>query len=246
MRKMIVASSSAVIGSPYLEYIRPVLAEHFKNVKELCFIPYARPSGISYDVYTNVASKAFKKIGIRVIGLHEFENPSAAILKSEAIFTGGGNTFELVRQLYQNELFKALKKAINLGVPYLGTSAGSTICGLNMKNTNDMPVVEPPSYQTLGCFNFNLNTHYFNPEDRMVITDGSKQDKVLKKHMLKGRDTKIKEFHHFNDTPVLGLREGSWLEVLGERVTLRGEFTARLFRKDQNPLELQSEQEIVV
>ena len=113
-----------------------------------------------------------------------------------------------------------------------------------MKNTNDMPIVEPPSYKTLGCFDFNLNTHYFNPEDHLLITDGTKQDKVLKKHMLKGRDTKIKEFHHFNNTPVLGLREGSWLEVLGDKITLRGEFAARLFRKNQKPIELSSDQEL--
>jgi len=244
MRKMIVASSSAVIGSPYLEYISPVLKEHFKDVEVLCFIPYARPSGINYDVYTQVASKAFKKIGIKVVGLHEFDNPTEAIAKSQAIFTGGGNTFELVKQLYQNNVLTHLKKAIDSGVPYLGTSAGSTICGLTMKNTNDMPIVEPPSYKTLGCFDFNLNTHYFKPEDHLLITDGTKQDKVLKKHMLKGRETKIKEFHHFNNTPVLGLREGSWLEVLGDKITLRGEFTARLFRKNQKPIELSSDQEL--
>ena len=246
MRKMIVASSSAVVGSPYLEYISSALIEQFSGVKSLCFIPYARPSGISYDVYTSVASKAFAKIGIRVKGIHEFDNPAAAILRMDGIFTGGGNTFELVNQLYNYKIMENLKRAIDSGIPYLGTSAGSTICGLNMKTTNDMPIVEPPSYQTLGCFNFNLNTHYFKSSNRSLITDGTKQDKVLKKHMLKGRDTKIKEFHHFNDTPVLALREGSWLEVLDQKITLRGDYTAKLFRKNREPVELESNQELII
>ena len=244
MRNMIVASSSAVIGSPYLEYISPVLKKHFKNVRTLCFIPYARPSGIKYDTYTAVASDAFKKLGIKVIGLHEFKDPSDAVLQSEGIFTGGGNTFELLKQLYENNVLSNLKMAIDLGIPYLGTSAGSTICGVNLKNTNDMPIVQPPSYNTLGCFKFNLNTHYFNLEQRPV-TDGTKKDKVLKTHMLKGRDTKIKEFHFFNDIPVLGLREGSWLQVFGDTITLKGKYPAKLFRKGQKPIELQSDRELL-
>ncbi len=202
---MIVASSSAVIGTAYLEYLKPILKEHFKNVRTLCFIPYARPSGISYDVYTSVASKAFAEIGLEVKGLHKYENPSEAILQVEGIFTGGGNTFELVNKLYQNDVLNNLKTAIQNGIPYLGTSAGSNICGINMKNTNDMPIVEPPSYDTLGCLNFNLNTHYLDPNERSLRTNGTLADKVLKKHMLKGRETKIKEFNHFNDTPVLGI-----------------------------------------
>jgi len=243
---MIVASSSAVIGSAYLEYITPVLKKHFENVSTLCFIPYARPSGISYDVYTSVASKAFKKIGIKVRGLHEYQNPQKAILNAEGIFTGGGNTFELVRQLYQNEIMNPLREAIFNGIPYLGTSAGSNICGPNMKNTNDMPIVEPSSYNTLGCLNFNVNTHYIDRVNKSVKSDGTLQDKVLKKHMLKGRETKIKEFHHFNDTPVLGLREGSWLSVKDNQIILKGEFTARLFRQNQKPVELKSGEKITL
>ena len=95
-------------------------------------MPYARPSGISHDDYTEVAKKAFAKIGINVVGLHTYKNPSEAIENAEGIFTGGGNTFVLANQLHKNNLIAPLKNAVNNGTPYLGTSAGSNICGLTM------------------------------------------------------------------------------------------------------------------
>jgi len=192
MKKMIIASTSTVHGSTYLEYLLPTLKIQFKDVKQLLFIPYARPSGITYDAYTVIAKKAFSTINIDVKGIHEFKNPNEALKNAEAIFTGGGNTFELVNQLYKNNVLNTLKEVINNGTPYLGTSAGSNICGVNMKNTNDMPIVHPPSFTTLGCLNFNINAHYLDP------IEGST-------HMGETRATRIKEFHVFNDTPVLRL-----------------------------------------
>lgn len=243
---MIIASSSAVLGSGYLEYLIAVLQLHFKDVKTLTFIPYARPSGISYDAYTTIVRKAFAKIDIHVKGIHEFKNPKQAILHADGIFTGGGNTFELVNQLYNNDILSNLKLAIENGIPYLGTSAGSNICGISMMNTNDMPVVYPPSFKTLGCIPFNLNTHYLDPIVDATHTDETTVKVFLKKHMLKGRNTKIKEFHIFNDTPVLGLREGSWLSVEGAKIKLQGEYTARLFQQNLQPIELESGVDIIL
>ena len=225
MKKMIIASTSTVFGSGYLEYLLPTLQVHFKDVKTLVFIPYAMPGGISYDGYTSIAKKAFSKIDIAVKGIHEFNNPKEAVLKASAIFIGGGNTFELVHQLYENDILTVLKQVLEKGVPYLGTSAGSNICGVDMKNTNDMPIVYPASFKTLGCIPFNINAHYLNP------IEGST-------HMGETRETRIKEFHVFNKTAVLGLREGGWLSVEGEKITLHGEQSARLFLQNQKPVEL--------
>ena len=131
MKNLIIASTSTVHGSSYLEYLLPTLSKHFKNVSEILFVPYARPGGISYDAYTALAAKAFAKIDIKVKGIHEYENASEAIRNGEGIFTGGGNTFELVNQLYQQQIFDSLKEVVENGTPYLGTSAGSNICGLH-------------------------------------------------------------------------------------------------------------------
>jgi dipeptidase E len=231
MKNIIIASTSTLHGGEYLDYLLPELQSFFSNVKELLFIPYARPSGISHDDYTKKVSEAFAKINIAVKGIHEFEKPIEALEKAQGIFTGGGNTFLLVSQLYKNNVIDTLEKVVKNGTPYLGTSAGSNICGLTMSTTNDMPIVYPPSFRTLGFVSFNINPHYLDP------IEGST-------HMGETRETRINEFHHFNPQPVVGLREGSWLEVKGDSVKLKGTLTARIFKRNETPFEVTPETEL--
>lgn len=227
MKNIIIASTSTLHGGDYLDYILPEIHLHFKDCKTIIFIPYARPAGISHDEYTKEVASAFAKIDIAVKGIHEFDDAVSAIQNAQGIFTGGGNTFLLVSQLYKNNIMTVLAETVKNGTPYLGTSAGSNICGLTMQTTNDMPIIYPPSFQTLGLIPFNLNPHYL---------DADKQST----HMGETRETRIQEFHAFNSVPVLGLREGSWLDVKGEKITLRGNLSARLFRQNQIPEELES------
>ena len=231
MKNLIIASTSTLHGGEYLEYILPELQLHFKDCKSVLFIPYARPGGISHDEYTAKVALAFAKIKIEVKGIHEFESPIIAIQNAEGIFTGGGNTFLLVAELYKNKVMTVLSETLKNGTPYLGTSAGSNITGLTMQTTNDMPIVYPPSFQTLGLIPFNLNPHYLDAD-------------LQSKHMGETRETRIKEFHRFNSLPVLGLREGSWLEVKGNTITLKGSLTARLFRQNQEAKELENESDL--
>lgn len=225
-KNLIVASTSTTYGSNYLEYLFPVLEEHFKTIKEVCFIPYARPGGLSHDAYTAIAQKAFKVLGKKVTGLHEHKNPAQAIQQAQAIFTGGGNTFTLVNELYKQEVMAPLREVLYNGAPYLGTSAGSNICGLTMQTSNDMPIQYPPSFKTLGLLPFNINPHYLDPKQGDT-------------HMGETRETRIKEFHHHNSIPVVGLREGSWLEVTSTTI-LRGTLDARIFEKGKAPYEIKS------
>lgn len=225
MKNMIIASTSTVHGSEFLEYLLPTLQNLFSQTSTILFIPYARAGGKTYDEYTQIAKDAFSKIHKNVTGIHEFKNPKKAIAQATGIFTGGGNTFELVNQLYKKEIMEDLKKVVENGTPYLGTSAGSNICGPTMMNTNDMPISYPPSFNTLNLIDFNINPHYLDPDP-------------TSKHMGETRETRIKEYHIFNDTPVLGLREGGWLEVEGEKTTLKGDLSARWFEKNKKPIEL--------
>lgn len=227
MKKLIIASTSTLHGGAYLDYLMPTLSDLFGGCKTLLFIPYARPGGITHEDYTAKVSEAFSTLNITVKGLHEFENPAEAIKDAEALFTGGGNTFLLVSQLYRNNVMEALTNAVKTGTPYLGTSAGSNVCGLTMQTTNDMPIIYPPSFKTLGFVPFNLNPHYLDP-----MPDST--------HMGETRETRIKEFHQFNTQPVLGLREGSWLEVNGNTIFLKGNLKARLFRQGKEAEELET------
>ena len=205
MQHIIIASTSTIHGSSYLEYLLKDLEVFFEDIENILFIPYARPSGISHNDYTEKASMAFSKINKTVTGIHTWENPVEAINNAEGIFVGGGNTFVLTNQLYKNNLVDSLHAVVKNGTPYLGTSAGSNICGVTIKTTNDMPIVYPPSFNALGLVPFNINPHYLDPDKNS-------------KHMGETREIRIKEFHNFNTQPVVGLREGSWLMVNGESI----------------------------
>ncbi|RRO25107.1 dipeptidase PepE [Flavobacteriaceae bacterium 14752] len=218
----IIASTSTIYGSTYLEYLKPVLSKHFKNFEEVLFVPYARPSGLTYDEYTAKAKDGLKFLNTTVKGIHQFDNPIKAIENAQSIFVGGGNTFLLVKTLQEFDLMPVLKQKIVSGTPYLGTSAGSNICGLNMQTTNDMPIVMPQSFETLGILPFNINAHYFEPDKNST-------------HKGETRRTRIKEFQVFNDVNVIGLKEGSWLEVRGETIQLKGELDAVWFEPNKTP-----------
>jgi len=221
MKKLIIASTSTLYKGTYLGYLQQELEVLFRDVEEVLFIPYARPGGISHENYTKMAAKAFNKIGKNLRGIHTFENPIQAIKQAQGIFTGGGNTFLLVQQLHDNKLLSPITNAIINGAPYLGTSAGSNICGITMQNTNDMPIVYPSSFTTLGVIPFNINAHYIDPNPKT-------------RHMGESRATRIKEYHTQNNTPVVGLPEGSWLEVIGDSITLKGNHSARIFEKGKD------------
>lgn len=231
MKNILIASTSTLHNGSYLEYLLPELQTFFANCMEIIFIPYARPSGISHDDYTRKVKDTFSKINISVKGLHEFDDPIETLENAKGIFTGGGNTFLLVSQLYKNKVIDILEKVVKNGTPYLGTSAGSNICGLTMNTTNDMPIVYPPSFRTLGFVSFNINPHYLDP------VAGST-------HMGETRETRINEFHQFNPQPVVGLREGSWLAVRGNSIKLKGDLTARIFKRNETPFEVEPETEL--
>ncbi|KZS41284.1 (alpha)-aspartyl dipeptidase [Aquimarina aggregata] len=227
MRNCIIASTSTIHGSQPLAYLKDALIELYSDVDEILFIPYARPGGISHDEYTIGINNIFKKINKKIVSIHMFKSTQDAFNNVQGIYTGGGNTFLLVDQLYRNNVITPLKEAILSGAPYLGTSAGSNICGLTMQTTNDMPITYPPNFKTLGIFPFNINAHYLDPDPNST-------------HKGETRETRIKEFHNLNSQPVVGLREGSWLRIRDEEITLEGDLSARIFEQNKAPYELDS------
>lgn len=232
MKNIVLASTSTLYGEAYLAYLQPVIKELFAAAGEVIFVPYARPGGISHDEYTANAAKVFAEAGIILRGLHTFDNPAEALRVGKGFFTGGGNTFLLVKQLHELGVMQVLAEEVSNGKPYLGTSAGSNIGGVNMQTTNDMPIVYPPSFTTMGLVPFNLNPHYLDPIPELP-------------HMGETRETRIKEFHTQQVVPVVGLREGGWIRVKDTRVTLEGVPAARIFLPGKPAYELKSGVEIV-
>jgi dipeptidase E len=223
---VLLASTSTLFGGNYLEYIETEIAELFQGIDEILFIPFARPGGISHEDYTAKAAAFFVKLNIKVRGLHEFEEQAEAINQAQGYFTGGGNTFLLVKTLHEENLMHFLKENVEGGKPYLGASAGSNIGGINMKTTNDMPIVYPPSFSCMGLVPFNINPHYLDPSPDL-------------RHNGETRETRILEFLTQNDLKVVGLREGNWIRVAGEKITVEGSETTRIFEEGREPYEIE-------
>lgn len=231
MKNIVLASTSTLYGGEYLNYLAPVIKELFNSTDDIIFIPYARPGGISHEEYTALAVRFFATLDIRCRGLHTFSDPIGALRQGKGFFTGGGNTFMLVKQLHERGLMSVVAEQVNAGKPYLGTSAGANIGGVTMQTTNDMPIVYPRSFETLGLVPFNLNPHYLDPIPDLP-------------HMGETRETRIKEFHTYHTIPVVGLREGGWIKVNGQKATLEGIPAARIFLPGQSAYEIEPRSEI--
>ena len=226
MKKMLLASTSTIYGQKYLEYLHDEIKNLFSGCKKILFVPYARPSGISHLEYTEKAKNVFKILNLEIIDYTD-EDLRESLEKCDGIFVGGGNTFLLLNKLYQYSLIDILKNKINSGIPYLGTSAGSNICGMTIGTTNDMPIIHVKSLEALGIIDFNINPHYLDPIDGF-------------EHMGESRETRINEFHKFNDQFVIGLREGSYLQVEGDDIYLKGLKHAVIFKKENEKFEIEN------
>uniref|UniRef100_A0A8C5MXE7 dipeptidase E n=1 Tax=Leptobrachium leishanense TaxID=445787 RepID=A0A8C5MXE7_9ANUR len=217
-RRLLLISNSTLHGGGYLEHCKQHIQSFLgAEVKRVLFVPYALHDR---DAYAKTARQAFESLGYGLDSVHEAENPVDAVQKSQAIFIGGGNTFRLLKALYDKNLIPAIrKKVFEDGIPYIGSSAGTNVATISINTTNDMPIVYPPSLQALGLVPFNINPHYLDPD-------------VNSKHMGETREQRITQYHEEQDTPsVLALREGGLLLVEGDKATLLGITGARLFQR---------------
>lgn len=197
----------------YLQHAVSMLSKHLLDVKELLFIPFAGVT-ISWDDYTTKVQNALPDYQIK--GIHQFTNAKQALENAQAIVVGGGNTFNLLNELYQQDLLGTVKNQVNQGTPYVGWSAGSNICGNSIRTTNDMPIVQPPSFEALNFVPFQLNPHY--------------TDYQPPGHNGETRAQRIEEFCVLNpEMPVIGIREGTALLLQGDSLVLQGELDGVVF-----------------
>ena len=214
--QLLLLSSSRANNSAYLAPYMTWISGHLAAVDELLFIPYAGVS-ISYDDYQMLVQQALAPHGIKVRSIHQFEDLRQAVLDANAIAVGGGNTFKLLYQLYQQDILKLIKERVTGGVPYIGWSAGSNIAGATICTTNDMPIIEPPSFNALNLLPLQLNPHYsdYKPEGFHGET----------------RDMRLAEFMQLHPaTPIIALPEGTALRRSGDNLTLLGIDGGYLFR----------------
>jgi dipeptidase E len=210
---VLMLSSSRVANEDYLQHAIPMLDQHLPNIEELLFIPFAGVN-VSWDDYTTRVQHALTDYQVK--GIHQFANPHQALENAQAILVGGGNTFNLLNELYHQDLLGNIKNQVNKGTPYVGWSAGSNICGNSIRTTNDMPIIQPPSFEALNFVPFQLNPHY--------------SDYQAPGHNGETRAQRIEEFCILNPgMPVIGIREGGALLLQGDSLLLKGELDGVVF-----------------
>jgi dipeptidase E len=206
-------SSSRVGSEDYLQHAIPMLDQYLPDIKELLFIPFAGVT-VSWNDYTAKVQDALPDYKIK--GIHQFSNAYDALKNAQAIVVGGGNTFNLLNELYQQDLLDMVKSQVTKGIPYVGWSAGSNICGNSIRTTNDMPIIQPPSFDALNFVPFQLNPHY--------------TDYQALGHNGETRAQRIEEFCVLNPKmPVVGIREGTALLLQQGKLVLKGELGGVLF-----------------
>lgn len=228
MELLLLSNSTNHGGRPW-GHVGPELAAFAQGRSAGVFVPFALAD---HDAYTQVVAEPFAEAGVRLTGLHTAADPVAAIAGAEFIVVGGGNTFRLLRTLQRAGLVPALRQAVTDGARYVGASAGTNITAPTIRTTNDMPIVEPDSFEALNFVPFQINPHYIDADP-------------ASKHMGESRETRLREFGEENDVPVLGLREGTYLRVSGETATIGGKAVAPLapgpailFRQGAEPEEI--------
>lgn len=217
-KSLLLLSSSRVGNIEYLAHAVNMIEKHIKEApsKDILFIPYAGVA-MSYCEYTSKVQSALAHKNINVVGIHSFDDPREAIKNATTLAVGGGNTFHLLSELYKNDLVGLIKERVNAGMKYIGWSAGSNVAGISIKTTNDMPIIEPPSFNALHLINAQLNPHYtdYNPAG----------------HNGETREERLAEFMVLNKTtPIIGIVEGTALKVKNDSIQLIGPDNGFIFK----------------
>ena len=217
--RLLLISNSTNYGEGYLDHCMDEMLDILDQRRRLAFVPFAL---FDRDAYTAKAQERFGQEAVEVRTVTANQNGAATLDWAEAIFVGGGNTFRLLKILREADLLSAVGRRVNQGMVYMGASAGANIAGPTIRTTNDMPIVEPGSFDAIGLVPFQINPHYVDPLNHAT-------------HMGETREQRLTEYMEENATPVVGVREGAWIRVAGRRARLGGTRPARIFRRDINP-----------
>jgi dipeptidase E len=220
-KRVLLISNSTLYGSGYLDHAAAEIHDFLGDLKRVLFVPFAL---YDRDAYAATAKDRFNRLGYDLTSIHNAPNPVKAANDTEAVFIGGGNTFRLLKCLYDFNLLEPIRRRVLDGMPYVGSSAGSNVAGPTIKTTKDMPIVQPPSFDALGLVPFQISPHFQDPDPNST-------------HMGETQEERILQFLEENDTTVAGLREGAMVRVENATTTLKGSSGARIFRKGQAPVE---------
>jgi dipeptidase E len=220
-RRVLLISNSTLYGSGYLDHAESEIRDFLGAAESVLFIPYAL---YDRDAYAAQARGRFEAMGYRLDSIHEAGDARHAVEDAQAIFVGGGNTFRLLKALYDFDVLASIRRKVDGGTPYVGSSAGSNVAGPTIRTTKDMPIVRPPSFDALNLVPFQISPHFLDPDPNTT-------------HMGETQEERILQFLEENDTTVFGLREGAMVRIEKGSTILKGSSGARIFRKGHSPVE---------
>ncbi|MCS3841913.1 dipeptidase PepE [Microbacterium sp. AK031] len=225
MIRALLMSSSRKDNLGYLEHageqLALVLGEQDDRPKPIraVLIPYAAVS-TTFETYEELAKPAFAAHGVELTSIHRMADPVQAIREAEVIAVAGGNTFALLNRLYAADLVDAIRERVTSGAAsYVGWSAGTNVATPSIRTTNDMPIVEPPSFAALRLVPFQMNPHFI--PGKPVGHNGE------------SREERLREFIDLNPSEeVLALYEGCALWVTGDHARIVGEREGLVFSQE--------------
>ncbi len=225
--KALLLSNSTNYGASYMEHAKEAVAHFLGEAKEVLFIPYAGVT-VSYDQYEQTVQNALKGFGITIKSIHKYNDPIQAVKESKAIAIGGGNTFRLVQLLQDQNLMEPIREAVAAGAPYVGWSAGSNVAGLTLCTTNDMPIVQPQSFDCLGLVPYQINPHY--------------SEATVPNHGGESRKARLMEYIMLSKTDVVCLPESSWLEIENNQTKYIGQLPMKVYRHPNQVLDFETDE----
>lgn len=214
-RKKITAllvSATTVAGKASLEHAWEELRHLYADFSKVLLINFASLPG-DRDAYAARMQRDFSRIDKKfdVQSLHAVAREEARKLvrDAEAVFVSGGNTFLLLRELYDRDVVALLQERVLSGMPYAGSSAGSNIAGIEIGTTNDFPITDVPTIRSLGIMGGVYNPHHPDLEEKSAF--GSRQ-------------WKIRQYASYNpEKAVIGVNNAGMIRVRGDQLTLRGD-----------------------
>ena len=225
--QLLLFSNSTNAGEEYLGYTLSYIDSFLQGVeRKALFIPFAGIS-LGFDAYFEIVQKQLSKVSVQLSSIHQFTDKRKAVKEASIIITGGGNTFYLLKSLQDEDLMECIREQVKSGTPYIGWSAGSNLACPTIRTTNDMPIVQPHDFNALNLIPFQINPHY---------TDFKQEG-----HAGETREMRINEFLLANrQIYVAGLREGTLLQVINNKLELLGDKSCRIFRYNKSPFEVNS------
>ena len=226
MSRLLLLSNSTMPGTPFFEWPSPHVSAFLKDqVEDVLFIPFAAVT-LAFNVYEEMVKAAFMNMGYQVRSIHHYKNPVQAVENAATIVVGGGNTFALLKRMYDHKLVEVVREKVVSGIPYIGWSAGANLACPTIKTTNDMPILQPHSFEALNLVPFQINPHY--------------SEYKQPGHGGETRQQRIEEFLKVNKVKVVGLPEGSLIRKENENVFVEGGGIAKLFKQDGSIEEISS------